>query len=99
MVLDFCENLVARPLHNGSGAQEATMSKVIDYRGYVIAVSARLADEEGWVGRYTITIKDTGQQVHEMDPAVQRRSLESACNAAVIHATDYVDGQLGQAKE
>ncbi|MBK4735515.1 hypothetical protein [Noviherbaspirillum pedocola] len=70
------------------------MHKIIDYRGYFIAVSACLADGDGWLGRYTITDKATGEHVHEVHRAAQRRSFESACNAAFILAADYVDDKL-----
>jgi hypothetical protein len=32
--------------------------------------------------------------VHEVVGIAHRRSFESACNAALIHATDYVDDEL-----
>lgn len=76
---------------------EAVMCRLIDYRGYMIAVSAQFAGDEGWLGRYTVTVKDTGEKVHEVAGVAHRRSYESACSAALIRATDYVDGKLPQA--
>lgn len=73
------------------------MLRLIDYQGYMIAVSAHFAGDGGWLGRYTITVKSTGQKVHETANAAQRRSFHGACNAALILAADYVDDKLPQA--
>lgn len=72
------------------------MYRAIDYRGYVISVSAHFAGDGGWLGRYSITAKSTGEKVHEVVGVAHRGSFDSACNAALIHAADFVDAELPQ---
>lgn len=60
----------------------------------MISVSTHFAGDGGWLGRYTIAVKSTGEKIHEAASAAQRRSFDSACNAALILAADYVDDKL-----
>lgn len=70
------------------------MYRTIDYGGYVISVSAHFGGDGGWLGRYTISTKTTGETVYEVVSAAHRGSYDTACNAALILAADYVDDKL-----